>query len=182
MRCRPAAALVAAAAFSAAPLIAQAPAVTPTPARADTDHGSVVTFSPLAALYLWFTGDYEHRIAPTATVGLGGTLNANSHEDTYGALEAKYRYYPSAKAPEGFSIAGTLGIARGLSNLLDDSRPEVTRGTIGTELSYQWLLGARRRFVVVIGAGAKRHLGTGDFPSFELVVVPTARVNIGFAF
>ena len=188
----------------------QAQAVTPkrVPPSART---VAVTLNPFALFAEYIAGDVEKRIAPAWTIGAGGTINTIEDFNNYRALEAKVRYYPSEKALQGFSVAGTVGFATGKGDDcsngcyytfdrgsgggasggtpfipgdgFSDTRRRVTRATIGTELSYQWILGPRSRFVTVVGLGAKRFLGEeGAFGPLDVPLLPTARINIGIAF
>jgi hypothetical protein len=162
---------------------------------------TIATLNPFALFATYFTGDVEHLVNPSVTFGVGGSFahfNDNTDYSDYGALEAKLRYYPSEKAPQGFAIAGTFGFATsrvtniyvftaqpvGTSIDTPAASTRETRATLGTELSYQWLLGPSRRFVTVVGLGVKRVLGTTDNYSdpLSLTVIPTARINIGIAF
>lgn len=145
----------------------------------------VVTLNPFAIFAEYLTGDVEVKVAPAATVGIGGSFGS-SEFDGYRALEAKVRYYPGEKALQGFSVAGTAGFASGEEYTVDgtgERRNRVTLPTIGTELSYQWLLGPSARFVAVTGLGLKRLLGSESSADFlDTPILPTARINIGFAF
>ncbi len=154
---------------------------------------TVVSINPFAVFALYFAGDVETVVSPTASVGAGFSNTGIDDYNNYSTLEVKARYYPSEKAPEGFSIAGTAGVATasgadcsngcfiGPGTSLPTTR--ATRGTVGTELSYQWLLGPKRRFVTVLGLGVKRFLGReAVFDPLSVSVLPTARVNIGIAF
>ena len=74
---------------------------------------TIVSINPFAVFALYFAGDVETVVSPTATVGAG---ISHSRVDDYNkstALEVKARYYPSEKALEGFSIAATAGFALG---------------------------------------------------------------------
>ena len=171
-----------------------------TPARVPPSARTVaVSLNPFALFAEYIAGDVEARIAPAWTIGAGGTFNGIDDYNNYRALEAKVRYYPSEKALQGFSVAGTVGFATAKGNDcsngcyftvdggsrggFSDTRRRVTRATIGTELSYQWLLGPRSRFVTVVGLGAKRYLGEeGAFGPLNVPLLPTARINIGMAF
>ncbi len=144
-----------------------------------------VTFNPFAALATYFAGDVELRTAPNLTVGLGASSVGIEDYNNYRAVDLKLRYYPSEHALQGFSIAGTTGIstASGIVNFQTNEKRRFTRPTIGTELSYQWLLGPTSKFVLVLGGGLKRFFGTeGSFDPINIPLLPTARVNIGFAF
>jgi hypothetical protein len=159
---------------------------------------TLVTVNPFAIFATYFAGDVETILSPSTTLGAGASYVGFGDYDRYGALEAKVRYYPQEKALYGFSVAGTLGLASyrqdvtsyttydGTGTIIlssSTSGPRRTRATLGTELSYQWLLGPKRRFVSVIGLGVKRLLGNESYSSpFESNVIPTARINIGFAF
>lgn len=71
----------------------------------------------------------------------------------------------------------------GVTSLLGNVSERVTRPSLGTELSYQWIVGPSSRFVAVVGAGVKRMFGKeGNFEPLDVPVLPTARANIGFAF
>ncbi len=154
---------------------------------------TIVSMNPFAVFALYFAGDVETVISPTATVGAGFSYTGIDDYNNYGALEVKARYYPLEKALEGFSIAGTAGFVtasaadcRNGCFIGPDTRlplTRVVRGTIGTELSYQWLLGPKQRFVTVLGFGVKRLLGSAaGFDPLDVPILPTARVNIGIAF
>ncbi|MES3034608.1 MAG: hypothetical protein V4813_11490 [Gemmatimonadota bacterium] len=154
--------------------------------RVDPDiRKGTVTINPFAVFAEFLTGDVEVKVAPAVTVGAGGSF-ASSEFDGYRALEAKVRYYPAERALQGFSVAATAGFSSGEGTTYDGTTERRTRETfpsVGTELSYQWILGPSSRFVAVTGIGLKRFLGAdsnADF--FDPVILPTARINIGFAF
>lgn len=175
--------LLAAVLLAAAPALrAQAPDATLRPRT------TAITLNPIAAVAGFLTGDVESRIAAGVTLGAGGSLAIGDDFDGYRSLEAKVRYYPNEKVLEGFAIAGTLGLASARSEVYDFNNNTIsfqraTRGTFGTELSYQWLLGPKKRFVSVLGAGIKRTLGSDVFVEpLDNRFIPTARANIGFIF
>jgi hypothetical protein len=156
--------------------------------RVDPDtRKAVFTFNPFAVFALYFAGDVELKTAKSVTVGGGFSAVGIDDYNNYRSLEAKVRYYPAERALLGFSVAGTAGFATGSG--LDYSTPSgptrrrVTRPTIGTELSYQWIVGPSSRFVVVTGVGLKRFLGDeSNFDPLNIPLLPTGRLNIGFAF
>lgn len=155
--------------------------------RVDPDiRKSVVTLNPFAVFAEYLTGDVEVKVAPAVTVGVGGSV-AGADTDNYRSLEAKVRYYPGEKALQGFSVAGTLGLASGVGYEVDQGfggdPKRLSRPSIGTELSYQWILGPSSRFVAVTGLGLKRFLGSDNNAEFlGTDILPTARINIGIAF
>ena len=159
---------------------------------------TVLTLNPFAVIAAYFTADIEHAVSRSVSIGAAGSLAGNDDFNHYASLEANARYYPNEKVLQGFSIGATLGFATARSNysfaspdgsgqtiFIGPGSPQerVTRATAGTELSYQWLLGPRHRFVIVLGGGVKRAFGEQRFiDPFNSPVIPTARVNIGFAF
>jgi len=165
-----------------------ATALTQAPARR-----TVITFNPLAAIAEYYAGDVETKVSPSATLGIGFSTVGIRDFNNYTALEAKVRYYLAQEALKGFSVAGTLGFATARETdsgyqicnfvCVPVTPDRVTRGTLGTELSYQWFLGPTQRFVSVVGLGVKRFLGReGSFDPVNIPILPTARINIGFAF
>jgi hypothetical protein len=158
----------------------------PTRVNPDT-RKAVFTFNPFAIFALYFAGDVELKAAKTVTVGGGFSAVGIDDFNNYRSLEAKVRYYPAERALQGFALAGTAGFATGSDR--DSFTPgglpprRVSRPTIGTELSYQWIVGPSSRFVVVTGIGLKRLLGEeANFDPLNIPILPTARLNIGFAF
>lgn len=152
------------------------------------DRRTVITLNPVATVAGFLTGDLESKVSPSVSLGLGGSAALIDEFNSYGAVDAKIRYYPNERALEGFAIAATVGFATARDyvynlNSQSSTYERVSRGTFGTELSYQWLLGPRHRFATVIGVGAKRALGSQTYVNpFDNSFVPTARANIGFAF
>ena len=134
----------------------------------------------------YYAGDLEFKAAPSVTLGIGATVNTIEDFNNYRAIDVKLRYYPNEKALQGFAIAATAGIstARGSSfSFAGLSTRRYTRPSIGTEFSYQWLLGPTSRFVVVLGAGVKRMLGEeGSFDPVNIPLLPMGRASIGYAF
>jgi hypothetical protein len=159
---------------------------------------TVVTVNPLAAFALHFTGDVERRVSQAVSIGVGATASAIDDYNDYRALDFKVRYYPAERVLQGFALAATIGLGTTNGGVNYDflvlpngevrdvrfTKPgRITRPLIGTELSYQWLLGPSRRFVTVLGLGVKRRLGSeGPADPLSIPLLPTARVNIGVAF
>jgi hypothetical protein len=97
----------------------------------------------------------------------------------------KFRYYPQGTALQGFSFGASLGFAKvtGEDNSTTPTEVSESVGTFGVLLEYQWLLGAKKKFAVTLGAGAKKlMLDEDDFTSEVIAAYPTARVSVGFAF
>jgi len=148
----------------------------------------VVTLNPFAIFAEYVAGDLEVKASPSWTLGAGASWAGISDFNSYRSIEAKARYYPGEKALEGFSVAATAGFASANDRNFDFNgqrtvNRRTTRPTIGTELSYQWIIGPSSRFVAVTGLGLKRFLGNeGNSDPINVPILPTARINIGFAF
>ena len=170
---------------------------TTAPASSHRTRKTAVTLNPFALFATYFAGDIETTVKPMLTLGVGGSYNGVSDYNNYRSFEAKVRYYPQETALVGFSIAGTVGVASARDNgyvAYDATGQQVTfgpasgqnrttRATVGTELSYQWILGPSRRFVAVGGVGVKRLLGSRGYADpIDSEVLPTARISIGIAF
>ncbi|HWG35724.1 MAG TPA: hypothetical protein VN650_16275 [Gemmatimonadaceae bacterium] len=166
--------------ISSSTLRAQAPsgtAVAPDTARKD-----LAVINPFGVVFSFFSGEYEHALSQSASVGFAGTYYAPT-DFKYVTGEVKLRYYPSEHAPDGFSVALSAGVTHVSGDLLcfdvcDNSATD--RPTAGFELDYNWLLGPSRRFVVGTGIGAKRLFGSKTSGSAD--GLPTARVVLGVAF
>lgn len=158
---------------------------------------TVVTLNPFALFATYFTADVERAVSQSVSIGAAGSFTAGNDFNNYGALEGKVRYYPNEKVLQGFSVAAGLGFSTARANegvfyyangstfteASAGGGNRITRATIGMDLSYQWLLGPKRRFVTVLGLGLKRFFGSEAYVDpFSAPVIPTARVNIGFAF
>ncbi len=171
-----------------APQIQMAPHVT-----------NALTLQPVSVILGLYSAEYEHVTSPSTTVGVGGSYfngfpGDNSNTFKYLSSEAKVRYYPGARPFQGFSFGGTLGFVRvsdtstryDINGLPTGSTSESQSGVkAGFELDYGWLLGAQQKFVVALGAGAKR-LFIKDFSSNGgnnvTAAYPTLRISVGFAF
>jgi hypothetical protein len=170
---------------------AQAQAATPAKADSAKVRRTAITLNPFALFATYFAGDIETVMTPRVTIGVGGSYTGIKDYNEYFALEAKIRYYPQEKALQGFSVAGTVGMSSARDDLVvydgfggvTYNPARTTRPTLGTELSYQWILGPSRRFVSVAGIGVKRLLGKeGNVDPVNIPILPTARINIGIAF
>jgi hypothetical protein len=165
---------------------------------ASTARRTVFTINPFAVFGEYFAGDVETRLSKAFTLGPGFSFTTALDRSTYFAVEAKARYYPAESALEGLAVAATVGVATASRDdnifYADDfiefqpngpaaRRSRVTKPTFGTELSYQWIVGPSRRFVTVLGVGVKRFIGdVGFVDPISQQLIPTARVNIGYAF
>ncbi|HEY7898490.1 MAG TPA: hypothetical protein VIC03_08745 [Gemmatimonadaceae bacterium] len=160
----------------------QAQAASDASVAPDTARNNLAVINPFGVVFSFFSGEYEHALSPSASVGLAGTYYAPS-DFKYVTSEVKLRYYPSEHAPEGFSVALSAGMTHVSGDLLcfDVCNTGTTnRPTAGFELDYNWLLGPSRRFVVGTGFGAKRLFGSKTSGSAD--GLPTVRLVLGVAF
>jgi hypothetical protein len=150
---------------------------------------TVISANPFGLLLDFFNAEFERAIAPTATVGIGGSTYEAEYDywDGIGYSEenARYvnadifwRYYPSGQAFEGWN----LGIKAGVTSIRG-SGPDTEDGTYfgyGFDANRSWLLGPTDRLYIGIGFGLKRLIGAEEeFMKY----IPTFRiVNVGFTF
>jgi hypothetical protein len=135
----------------------------------------MVGLNPLGIPFDVFSIEAEGVIAPGVTIGAAGSYNAfggdigpGGRDPRFGSGDVKVRYYPGEMAFRGFAV----GLGLGITNF--SSRPEAPDGspalerqkisapTISIETDYNYLIGARQRFVIGTGVGAKRYLASED--------------------
>lgn len=167
-------------------LLAQAPAEpaasTAAAAPVLATPGVIVAISPFAPLLAAFSGEFEARAARAVTLGISGSFYFGDELDIASSADAHFRYYPSERAPDGFAIGATLGFVSVPTDeacaALGNCENGGTTAAYGTDISYNFLLGPRKRFVVGLGIGAKRLVRSIK----GLDVLPTARLQVGYAF
>jgi hypothetical protein len=154
-------------------------------APADAPHTQVISISPLSLVFGLIGAEYERKLSPTMAFGASGSYFRGDFF-TYSSIEGKYRYYPQAKALEGFAISATGGLTRigsRDSDLAFDSSGESANAfSIGTAVDYQWLTGAKKNFAITLGVGARRLILIGDGVDGASLTLPTVRISIGRAF
>ena len=151
---------------------------------------NVISIQPLHAIFTILAAEYERKAGAAWTFGVGVTNFSPDDENStvdpeYNSGDVKFRYYPQGTALQGFSLGGSLGYAKVTGEDANAPGTEVSEsvGTFGVLLEYQWLLGARKKFAVTLGAGAKKlMLDEDEFGSDVLGAYPTARISVGFAF
>ena len=164
------------------PSIAAAQAAAPAPASKN-----VISIQPLSAIFSVLSAEYERKGGSTWSWGVGLTHfsdndDASTADAEYNSGDIKFRYYPQGKALEGFSFGASLGSAK-VSEDNGTSTTSESVGTFGVLLEYQWLLGARKKFAVTLGAGAKKlMIDQNEFSSNVLAAYPTGRISVGYAF
>ena len=147
----------------------------------------------------WMTGEYERAVGAGATLGLAGSyIGPADEDDNISSVDVKLRYYPAERGLRGFSLGLSAGYVRieeqgGVvvfpGGVGSTTRTRVTDApTVGVSADYNWLVGARRRVLVGLGAGAKRILAgrdeddTFEFDLADLRAYPTVRFVVGLAF
>ena len=160
-----------------------------------TPYTQTISINPIGLPFGFFSGEYE--FSPTGsggvTLGIGGTYATGIYEDDSGSddrdawVEGRVMYYPSEVPLRGFSVGLTAGYHNARNDGSDLFEPGgVVRSegapTVGVLLNYNWLIGARRRFLVGTGIGAKRVLTDVASDSPLSQVYPDGRLQIGLAF
>ena len=159
---------------------------------------NVLSLNPFGIVFTVINAEFERAVSPNVSVGVSTTWwdfdedigdEADlSEEFTYTSADAKLRYYPG-NVLRGFSV-GVLG---GLTKVnadgfdcsgttcVEDNSTE-TAPSAGITLDYSWRLGAREKFYIGLGVGAKRiFIDDNDDDDFT-VAYPFGRFNIGWAF
>lgn len=181
MRLATAAALITTTTLLAAAAGAQAPT---------TPKTAVLSIQPLSAVFGVYSAEFEKALAPTVTLGVGGSYW--SHSDDFGKTkytsgDLKLRYYPEAHPFRGFSFGGQAGYTS-VSDETDygpgmgSDKNSASGPTLGVALDYSWLLGETKAFYVGLGLGAKKIFASNKDIGDATLAYPTAHVSIGYAF
>lgn len=160
------------------PTRAQEPAGAPAAAAAPQPYIQSAAVNVIGLPFGLFSAEYEVAVAPGFTIGAGGSyLSTGGFGSVRGWAEGKVLYYPSEVPLQGLAV----GLTAGFLSAHDDDRKD-TAPTIGVMANYNWLLGARRRFLVGAGVGARRVVGPIEPDSPLDRVYPDGRAVIGLAF
>lgn len=129
--------------------------------RIPIPYRTYVAVNPLGIPFNIASAEVESAVASGITLGGAASYTALSH-DRYTTFDAKLRYYPSEVVLQGLAIGASVGHSR-YSTLVGSPTGDVRSGldynTIGLLVDYNFLLGARKRFLLGTGLGAKRILG-----------------------
>jgi hypothetical protein len=120
--------------------------------------------------------EVEGVVGPGITLGAAASYSAINDDEGNGegdprfaSGDVKVRYYPSEIPLRGFGVGLGLGITRysEVRNLGTPTAPQLRREsltapTISVLADYNFLLGARQRFLVGTGIGAKRLLASEE--------------------
>jgi hypothetical protein len=146
--------------------------------KAPVPHDHVLSANPFLLMWEWTNAEFERKVSPSGTVGVGGSwISLDGGDEDFKNLNFFYRHYPQGAAFSGFYIGGRAGVY----HVSDDDDSGTAFGA-GFDVGYAWLLGAERTFYIGMGLGATRLLG-GDLPDGTTVTIPNLRLlNIGLAF
>jgi hypothetical protein len=145
----------------------------------------VVSVHPVHAALGYYAAEYERVAGESATLGVGAAYFAIGRTDDvirYAAVDVKARYYPSGEPLRGLSLALTAGPALLKSG---DGHPRSLPWrravTAGFEVGRSHVLGPDQRLHVGYGAGARRPFFLDD-PGVRLLVIPSLRLSVGYAY
>lgn len=157
-------------AATASALVAQ-PSSLPAEPLPPVSPRQVVSANPFGLAIDLFNVEYERRVGPTFSAGVGGSFYSDGDDDYLNA-DVFVRYYPGARPLAGFAF----GVKAGMTNVDDGSYFGV-----GFDVNWSWTLGTGDHFYMGTGFGLKRLFGTGDADLLQ--VLPTFRIlNVGVAF
>jgi hypothetical protein len=154
-----------------------------------TPKTTVLSFQPLNAMFSVYSAEIEHAVAPSVTLGVGGSYwssNDDLGDTKYSSGDLKVRFYPEGHPLQGFSFGGQVGYTSISDNTSDgfggNTKSTAHGATIGVALDYNWLLGASKAFYVGLGLGAKKIFANSNDIGNATLAYPTARVSIGYGF
>jgi hypothetical protein len=135
---------------------------------------AIVGINPLGIPFDIGALEVEGVVLPGISLGVAASYSALSDDEGNGegdprfaSGDVKVRYYPGEIALRGFSVGLGLGVTRYSENRSVGTpavlqREAITTPTISVLADYNFLLGARQRFVVGTGIGAKRLLAAEE--------------------
>ena len=130
--------------------------------RVRIPYRTYVGLNPLGIPFDIFSIELESGVAQGMTLGVSAS-QTDFDDDRYSSADLKFRYYPSEVVLRGFSIGASLGALRfSNNNGFPGARETLDAPTFGVLVDYNWMLGARHRFVVGTGVGAKRILASTE--------------------
>jgi len=141
----------------------------------------IIGINPLGIAGGLYTAEYEVAVDGQMSVGVSA-----SHVDFDGSeftsFDGRWRLYLD-RVLEGVSFGLTTGLSRNTDEDEIEAGGKAGWGlTIGSNLDYQWILGAERRFALGLGAGFKRFVTRSGDQGNGLKVWPTMRLTVGAAF
>jgi len=153
--------------------------------RIPIPYRTYIAVNPLGIPFNIASAEVESAVASGVTLGGSASYTALS-DRRYTTFDGKIRYYPSEVVLQGLSIGASVGHSR-YSNLVNSPTGKIRSGldynAVGLLVDYNALLGARKRFVLGTGVGAKRILGDDDRDGLGLTnPLVSVRFVVGLAF
>ena len=161
--------------------------------------------NPFAAPFGFVSGEYERALGTRGlAVGVGGLASFGSDpqalndggSESFRSLQVKLKYYPRQDGLRGLAVGVTAGVAHerelAFASYMYGARGEllysneVTRArtapTLGTTVDYNLFIGKQRRFLIGLGVGARRTLGSsgGRGPLHGTILDPRFQFGFGF--
>ena len=151
--------------------------------RVPIPYRTYISINPLGIPFDLFSAEVESGIAQGMTLGASGS-HIDVGDERFSSADFKFRYYPSEVVLRGFSLGGSVGIERYSDIRSQGERETLDSPTFGVIVDYNWMLGARHRFIVGTGVGAKRILANSEDRARVGVdrAQLTARFTMGIAF
>lgn len=144
------------------------------PAAAAPQWRSFLGANPLGIPFDIVSVEAETAVSSGGTIGALGSYN-DINNKRYKTFDARFKYYPSEIAMQGFAIGLTLGYTKFDGELANQPTPvcptcaattpargTLNASTLGVLVDYNWTQGPTQRFVIGTGVGAKRILAAAD--------------------
>ncbi len=146
----------------------------------------IVAANPLGIPLDIVSLELEGAVAPGVTAGFAANYIAPG-DPSFLTADAKLRYYPGEVALKGFSVGLGFGLVKYSDKVFTGSietSESLTAPALSILTDYNWMIGAKQRFVVGAGLGAKRLLASkADRDRLDAPrAYPFARFVIGLAF
>jgi hypothetical protein len=150
-----------------------------------------ISVNPFLLLWGFISAEAEQRLNSDFSVAAAGSY-IKFDKDRYSNIDAKFRFYPNEKGLQGFGLAFSVGATRirYQESLLCDVMPPgqgcatqaktVSSPSTAVELTYQWVLGAKRHTLITVGGGIKRFLKSTSELGGTSTAIPTGRLTIGY--
>jgi hypothetical protein len=175
--------IIAVLAAGALPAIARAQS----PERIPIPYRTYVAVNPLGIPFDIVSAEIESAVAPGITVGALASYTSIDG-DRYTTVDGTVRYYPGEVVLRGFSLGASIGRTHFRTKQVltptEELHPTADFATLGLLVDYNWMLGARRRFIVGGGVGGKRVLANAAIRERVGIdkAYATVRFVVGIAF
>jgi hypothetical protein len=158
----------------------------------------VISINPFGIVFTVLNAEFERALSSNVSLGVSTTwwdfdedvdgTDEFTDEFTYTSADAKLRYYPG-NVLHGFSVGALVGVTQVRGTNFDcsgvtcvEEEEKENAPSAGITLDYSWRLGARDKFYIGLGLGAKRIFIDEDDNDDFTVAYPFMRFNVGWAF